>query len=414
MTVTTSSILDNSVVTQYDADFITHFHKNQVWASLFDQTQQRKVKPGGGKKGQTVQIPVYNALAVPTAHLTENLDVTPKTISDTYVECTIYEEGDVVQTSRFLSLVAYTDVHKAVSLALAAQQAARQNMIVRDAIVFSQQSTIYGGGGVSRVDLNATDDLLTYAAFVKADAMADVQGIPTFDDGTRFTIMNPIAMQDIVNWDEWEHPASYSNPALYQTGRINEGGTLPGEIGRLSNIRIVKDKTGKVFLGAGTPTQAATSLSAATAAGATSITVADATGLAVGNKITIGTLESSTTAYPTTEQAEITVVNGTTLTVKGAGSEFANYGLKYAHDSGESVIEAPNVVALPIMGPESVLIPRAEGFDIEGEVVVEYASTAIANRFMNHSWYNVLGAALIPNFSLQLEAATTGYLFGPG
>jgi N4-gp56 family major capsid protein len=377
-------------------------------------TQRRKVSPSGaGKKGKTVQMAVYEDLEPPTDHLTENLDVTPKTIDDTYVECTIYEEGDVIQSSRWLSVVAYTDYMAAIAKALAKQHARRQDNIVRDAIVFAQQRTIYGGGGVSRVDLNTTDDKLTFAKFQEAYGMAVTQGIPPLEDGTYFTIMNSMAMLDIVGWDEFKYPAMYSRPEVYENGIINKEGKLPFEVGRLANIRILSHPTGKMFLGAGAPTQAATSLSADTAAGATSITVADATGLTAGNKIVVGTLESSTTAYPTTEECEIVSVASTTLTVKGCGSEFGNYGLKYAHAAGISVIEAPNVLALPIMGPESFLLPRAEGFDIEGEVEVKWADSRIGKRFMDHSWYNILGAALIPKFSLQIEAATTGWVYGP-
>lgn len=415
MTVTTSSVLDNSVVTQYDADYILNFHMNQLWARLAGEQSQRKVSPSGaGKKGKTVQLAVYEPIEPPTDHLTENLDVVPKTFDDTYVECTIYEEGDVIQTSRFLSMVAYTDVLAAAAKILAKQHADRQDTIVRNAIVFAQQRTIYGGGGTARNDLNTTDDKLTYAKFVEAEMLASSQGIPPLSDGTYFTIVHPMAMLDIAGWDEWKYQLQNGRTDLIEKGLITNEGRLPFERGRLSNIRICVHPSGKMFLGAGTATQAATTLSAATAAGATSITVADATGLAVGNKITVGTLESSTTAYPTTEQCEITDITSTpTLTVKGIGNAFGNYGLKYAHDAGESVVEAPNVLAIPILGPESFLLPRGEGFDIEGEVTVEWSSTNIAKRFMNHSWYNVLGAALIPKFSLQIEAATTGWVYGP-
>ena len=183
MTVTTSAILDNSVVTQYDADYILNFHMNELWAKIMGDTQRRKVSPSGaGKKGKTVQLAVYEDLEPPTDHLTENLDVTPKTIDDTYVECTIYEEGDVIQSSRWLSVVAYTDYMAAIAKALAKQHARRQDNIVRDAIVFAQQRTIYGGGGVSRVDLNTTDDKLTFAKFQEAYGMAVTQGIPPFED----------------------------------------------------------------------------------------------------------------------------------------------------------------------------------------------------------------------------------------
>jgi hypothetical protein len=101
--------------------------------------------------------------------------------------------------------------------------------------------------------------------------------------------------------------------------------------------------------------QSATTLSAAANAGATTVTVADATGIVAGNYITIGTVETeSVSPGANLEQVMVTGVNSTTLTVQGVGNG-TNLGLRYAHASAEAVVEAYNVAGIPVLGKNSLL-----------------------------------------------------------
>jgi N4-gp56 family major capsid protein len=415
MAVTTTTTLDASVVTAYERDYLLAFMQKKVWATLCWQRMLRKVVGGRDLAGKTVQVPVYEPLSVPTASLTEHLDVTPEAWADSSVSITIAEEGNVVQKTRMLNMTSYVELGQPIASAIGQNMAKRVDRIIRDAVVFNATDVIYGGTATSRVTCDTTADKITYAKVVEAVVRAQNRGVPSFPDGSYATVVNPALMADVVGLTEWTAVAEYSDPTMIVTGDISvigKGGRFPDEKGRLFNLRFLTHEYGKLFLGAGTAAQAATSLSADAAAGATSLSVGDATGFAAGTYVTVGTLESSTTAQPTTEQVLITAVDGTTLTIRGAGNAFGNWGLKFAHSSGASVIEAPNVAAIPVLGPESMVLAFADEVGQDGEVAIEWASTNIPRRFQNHSWYWVGGSAIVDKNVVMLEVATTGNILG--
>lgn len=415
MAVTTTTTMDASVVTAYERDYLLAFMQKKVWATLCWERMKREVIGGRDLAGKTVQVPVYEPLTVPTASLTEHLDVTPEQWADSYVQVTIAEEGNVVQTTRMLDITSYVELGKPVSESIGQNMAKRVDRILRDAVVLNATDRIYAGLATARDGLDTTSDTLTYAKVVEAVTRAENRGIPSFPDESYAAIVNPALMADVIGINEWSNVAEYSDPTLIVTGDLTvlaKGGRFPGEKGQLYRLRFIPHEFGKLFLGAGTAAQSATTLSADAAAGATSIEVTSATGLAAGNYITIGTVESGGTAQPTTEQVLITAVDGTTLTIRGAGSTFDNWGLKFAHSSGAAVTEAPNVAAIPVLGPESMLVAFAQDVGQDGEVAMEWAPTNIPRRFMNHSWYWVGGGGIVDKNVVMLEAATTGNILG--
>lgn len=133
--------------------------------------------------------------------------------------------------------------------------------------------------------------------------------------------------------------------------------------------------------GTATPTPVAgTALAAAVAAGANQITVTDASGLAVGDDITIGT-------GATTETCEITAISGSTLTL--------DCELEFAHAAGEPVVKAEEATPTPtavagegctpvIPGTYNGLVrlngvPAASGFEVSASVGGTVWGTAIVS-----------------------------------
>ncbi len=415
MAITLTSTMSDSVQTAYEKDYLLAFAQRKIWANIvWDRMLRKVVGTGGELAGTTVQVPIYEALTTPTASLSQNLDVTPEAWADDAVTVSLAEEGNVVQMTRLLKDIAsYVELGAPVAKAIGQNMAERIDRILRDSVVFNASNVLYGGTGTSRVDVNATDDLITYAKIVQAVSMAESMGIAPFDDGTYLTIVHPAIMTEIVGMNEWKNPAYYVNPGPIATGRISEGGSLPGEIGQLYKLRFLPHVYGKLFLGAGAPAQAATTSTLALAAGGTEIIVASETGLAAGTWVTVGTLESSSTAYPTTERVQILSIDTTThCQIQGRGNAFDNFGLQFAHAADCSVIEAPNVAAIPIMGPESMVVAYADSVGQEGEVAVEWKSTDLPKRFVNHSWYWVGGASIVDKNVVMIEAATAGEMYG--
>jgi hypothetical protein len=112
-------------------------------------------------------------------------------------------------------------------------------------------------------------------------------------------------------------------------------------------------------------------LNGAIAAGATACTVASGTSLAVGDYISIGTLEEAGTLNTTTgvtsnrhEMVQLLSVSTNDLTFIGVGTpdSATNTGCRFAHDTGVAVTEAYTVAAVPICGSESILGTYSEMF----------------------------------------------------
>jgi hypothetical protein len=128
---------------------------------------------------------------------------------------------------------------------------------------------------------------------------------------------------------------------------------LNGEIGTMNGFKLLSDASAKVLYGAGAANASAinTTLAADTESLATSITVAAATNIDVGDRIMIGTVETGSTMSLTNETAKVKSVSSTTIGVIGEGE---NGGLRYAHSTGEAVKNTDNVVPVTYGGPESL------------------------------------------------------------
>lgn len=404
MTVTTTTAMSNSVAAAYDRQYIDAFLSSRIWFELVDWGEP----VGGNLRGSTINQPVLEQLDPATGTLTEGSDVTPVAMDDSNVAISIAEYGNVVQTTRFLSLTAFTDIERAAARAVGQNQARSLDLVIRE-VAAGGTLVIYPGTVTARTDLDTTNDKIDYEFVSQLVSMAASLGIPPFEDGTYATVVHPALFPDLAGITEWKAVGEYSDPKLIYMGKpgvLGKGGRFKNERGMLAGLRFVEHNLGKLFLGGGTPAQSATTLGAAATAGATSVTVADATGLAAGDWITIDKGQA------TEEQVLITAVSGTTLTIRGAGNGFTNFGLKYAHSSGAGVIEAPNVAALPIFGPNSLKGRYASDPGMNGEAAVEWASTNIPRRFLNHSWYWIGGFGRMEKWLLRAEVACTGHIYG--
>lgn len=405
MAVTTASVLSNSVATAYDKAYLYAFLKSRVWFDMVEWGEP----VGGNLRGSTISQPVMEGLAPATTALTDGTDVTPVALDDSAVTLTIYEYGNAVTTTRFLDTVAFTDVTRGAATVVGQNQAASLDMLIRTA-VNAGTLVVYGGTATSRATLDTTSDKITYAYIAQLAGMAAGMGIQPFEDGTYATIVHPALFQDFAGLAEWKAVGEYSDPKLIYMGKpgvLGNGGRFKNERGAFAGIRFIEHPYGKLFLSGGTPLQAATTLDGGFAAGATAIDVVSATGITVGDFITIGTLESATA-----EQVLVTAVATNALTIRGAGNAIGNFGLKYAHLTGVAVTEAPNVASIPVFGPSSIRGRFASDPGKNGQVAVEWANTAIPRRNLNHSWYWIGGFGIVDKYVIRGEVATTGNVYG--
>jgi len=206
----------------------------------------------------------------------------------------------------------------------------------------------------------------------------------------------------------------YSDPNQIYTGQPGttlKGKRFPGEEFRIGKIRFVEHPWGKVYLSAGAGGQATTT-TADVAAGATTIPVTATTGLAAGTWITLGTVETSTTRQPTTEQVLITAIDTLDLTVQGMGNALDNVGCKYAHSSGAAVTEADNAFAMPVFGKNSVVGFFSKNLGLDGEQQIHDHPEIVLGRHVDYAWWWIGGVAAIAKYCCRGEFATRVPVYG--
>lgn len=380
--VTLSSDLTNSAVTQYQKEYY-RLAALPEYQPIHSQFVNWKMSiPDRGGFGGTFDWPVYGKLDPATSALTEGQDVTPVKFKDYNITLSPAEYGQVAATTNLANFKARVDVQKQMAELVSMSRVQSQDMIVRKAIYGHGSSKptqimhIDGSSAMSSLTAYAGTDTITWAFLMNLQMQARSRGIQPLD-GTNFAlIVHPLIVYDI------QQLAEFKNIGYYQ----DKSNIYQGEIGMIAGFRIIQSPQAKVFWGAGTALQSATTLSAAANAGATTVTVADATGIVAGNYITIGRVETeSLEPSANLEQVYVSNVNSTTLTVQGAG-DGTNLGLRYDHASGESVVEAYNVAGLPVIGKDSLI--GAHGASTGRFGIPKYKEGLdLLDRVMYAGWY---------------------------
>lgn len=412
MAVTGTSVMSDAVQALYQDDYLDILHTQADWTK-FVKWQARF--GGMDLKGSSYNFPVGFPLDRVTSDASETSDVTPVEGKMSNVSVSIVERLNAIQKTALLDIKSYADQGRIIAGEIARNQI--------DSISYYISEQVLNGGytvkpGVAtRVAMNTTSHLPTYQYLMNLAARVRGFGTPSYDDGTFVAPVPPCGIAELQQIAEVEAVAEYSDPSLIYDGKSKlSGARFPNERFKIGNIRFVESLFGKVYLGAGTPLQAATTITADAAAGATQIAVAESTGLTAGDFITIGTVESGTTRYPTTEQVLITAASASsgaaTLTIQGAGNTLENEGLRYAHVSGTAVVEAPNVFAIPVLGPESIVGLYSSVTGVDGLQDVHPHQGVVNGRFWDYTWWWIGGVKGIPKFCVRGEFATRTSIYG--
>jgi N4-gp56 family major capsid protein len=390
--LTTTSVLSTGIQPLYDADFKIAYKKSQVWTQSGLINWRKNLGPDESR-GSAVTWDVYNNLAPATTALTENDDPNPVSLSLGTVTVTPAEYGNVVQTTRVLQVQTYDDVLQAASQLVGQNQAETLDKLVR-AVAVGGTWVYRPNNNTARTGLDTTNDKISFGLLTQLAAVARNQQVPSLDNESYATIANPGIMVDLVGDTTFLDVSKYSD-------REN---IYNGEVGKMAGIKFILHRYGKIYYGGGTVAQAATTVNGAHAAGATTLTVADATGIAAGEYLTVGTLEGATS-----ERVQVTSIAGApALTIRGIGNTPTNFGLAFAHSNGEAVTEAPNVLALPIIGKGSMYGVSSGVFGgRDGRNGTSWKDTNIPGRFMNTWWHWYGGFQIYQKHVIRLEVATT-------
>lgn len=404
--ITSVSSLSNSVVTRYEKEYFLQLAaKPSMWGQFVDWQPPMGLDSGNG--GSSLSFPVFGETDLVEDTLNEVADVTPETISDDAITVTPAEWGKtwaISKKSRYMGRVNFPELFGKL---VADNRTRSVDRVLRRSVCGRGSTkptmTIHIDGTAALASLVTTTDIVTYAFLMDLAQQAYSMDIEPYDGLGFVAPIHPLLAYDIKNLTQWTSVGYYQDKS-WITGAIEKPFTLAG-------ITFVPTLLGHVHLGAGTAVQGATTLSAAAAKGATTVVVASASGLSVGDYITIGTVETySVNPGSNLEQVEITGVNSTTLTIRGNGVG-ENFGLRFDHTIAESVVEAPNVASIPLIGKGSLIGVHGSDCGREGLPVLT-EDLDLLKRFRYWGWYWFGGLGIRQKKIIVGKCTTTKFMRG--
>lgn len=389
MAVTTTSVLTNSVQAKYQATYIM-----AVKPMLYYDQLSYTVEKANMIKGSSIKVPFLFDLPPNVTAVPQTNDITPRTFTDKLFTVTPDLYGDAVQLSEKLQRTAYTDVGKAAAELVGRQAGKSVDYLARTAA--TQGSWVrYAGTATSRATCDNANDQLSYADFITAASfLADMGAEPI--NGNYIVVLGHPVLKDILEDSVVQAVASY------QKGEI----ILNGEIGKLGGVKIVVTNWAKRYYGAGTANDSiSTTISAAVAAGDTTVSFTSDTGISVNDWLAIGPgIETGTTEYPTTELVQVVSGSSSPYTITGGGT---NGGFKFAHDALETVKDNDTVHAVCFYGKNSIGKVFAPDTGAMGKVLPP-KTTGMLDQFESLPWKWFGGYARVAeNRMLRVECATS-------
>lgn len=408
MGITKAADLTNSVGTKYEKKYyLTSADNPGVWAQFINW--EPPISPNGGN-GSTIDFPVYSEQDLVEDTLTEDADVTPDTISDGNVTVSPDEYGKTFAISKKSRLQSRTNLDElmgklvAMNRVKSVDRILRRSACGRGATHPTQVYHIDGSVAMSNLTAASSTDTVTYAFLMDLAAQAYSMDIEPFENAGFLALIHPLLAYDLKQLAEWKNIGYYQD-------KMNIYGALEKPF-TLAGITFVPTNMGRVYLGSGTAVQAATTLNGAVAKGATSIVVTSATGLSVGDYITIGTLETeSVNPGSNLEQVLITGVSSTTLTIRANGAN-DSFGLRFSHASGESVVEAYNVAAIPLIGKNSLIGVYSSDAGQYGVPIVTDGTLDTLKRMKYYGWWWYGGVGAIQKRLMLGKVAVSKHTLG--
>lgn len=396
--MSTTNELSNSLRAQYLESYIKGVDAMRVYDRYcYPISEDREVL----QRQSSIVVPFLSRMRPGNTAISETVDITPQTLTDTTSSMTTSSRGEAIQDSEKLLLEVYTDYAAQRFWAIGENMQATLEAYLID--------TALAGSYVSRYVARASLDAGTAAHRLSRAALKKVEN-------QLLSLRCPMLI-DAGGTDSWVatvHPdAIYdletSSPILevaeYQNANILLG---QDEVGMISKTRISNSPFAKVFGGAGADngSNGATTLSSAITPLAKTMVVASATNLSSGSWLTVGTEETASTFYPTNERVKYVSESGTTITIIGAES---NGGFMYPHAAGVAVRNADSVYPILVGGPRSIAKAYAtENENGEYGTVVGPKKQGFVDQWVSLGWKWYGGFGIISqNWLARIEVASS-------
>lgn len=390
MTIQTTSNLTNSIRAQYEASYAI----GALGVRLYDQLATAVSQDMSNiARGSSVVVPFLSHLPVNEKTMSQTADITPRIMGDATATITPTSLADAIQFHEALSMQVFTNYTNEAFNRVGEQMQASVDWIARKAALGGSLTLLPAAR--TSLDAGTAAHKLTRTSFINAEMFLKSLNITQYETsrGKKWScITHPWAVADLL-----------ADSVILAVGEYQNGDMiLNGEIGELHNIKIISDPRAHVFLAGGAANASAieTTLAADASALAKTITVADGSNIGVGDRIMIGTHETSTTLYPTNEWVYVTGIDSTTVSFIGQGE---NGGLLYDHALGEAVSNDDNVVPSIFGGPESMAKVYQPEVGEYGQIVGP-KTTGLADQFNTIAWKWYGGVSIVSgNRILRVE-----------
>jgi len=377
--INTTSTLTQALRDIYSADLIMGAEAQLV----FQQYCERWPEPGT-KKGATVYKTIFRNPKPALAELSETADVDGSKMSTYQVNVTVKEYGDAYELTEKLTRLAYLPVIGERVRQVGFHMGITVDTFARNAFWLTANKW-YAGGRTARSALTSTDTL-TETIARQLSRNLERRDAERFGLDTFMGVIHPDVKYTIQGLTGWVTPAEYANDAR----RI-----WRNEMGMWRGIRWVV--TSRAILRNAGPTGegAQTTLDGAVTKGDTSFAVADASGFAAGDEITIGypgVIDPDDGNYDElTEEVVIKSISNNTITLDDESHIF------FDHDTGVNVTLAPDIFPVTVFGPQ----PVAWAYALPPEPRFRGPIDKL-QRLNSVGWYTISGWKICRSWRLEL------------
>lgn len=391
MTVTTTTVLSNSVQALYQAEFVMAAKRRYVYSQDPLSFTPAQGVIGMGNRGSSVNIPVYQRPIPSTAALSQTADVTPIVFKDSLITITPDMHGQAVQLSQKLSLTAFSDVERAAVINVAEMAVDVRDRLARIQAVAGETVT-FGGDATTRatVGAGASSYEMAYADWLDAVAFLAGARAPMLSD--------PAGVAAIISHQTYAD--QIDDGTLILVGEYSAGAypfLLNYEIGtHIAGVRVIKSDFAKVFHGTGSSItgglEATVVDTGAIAAGSTILPLPGTiTSGAVGDYIAVGTLEATGVDDPIVTETVI-ISGSTSSTALGIVGGSPNGGFVFDHAAGVAITAGSQVHAALFMTAEALAMvyTNDDGLGPDG-LIIPPENTGLLKQFNSLGYKHFLG-----------------------
>ena len=348
-------------------------------------------------RGVSVQFTIASDLSEATTALTETSDITPVSMSDSYVVVTPLEYGNAVQLTSKLGATAFMEVNPIAANIVGWNAGISTDGIARTAA--GAGTNVAYTSGTTRAGLAKTNTI-TGSDVRKAVASLRKNNVPTFN-GLYKGLIHPDASYDFrgaTGGTNWSDPHVYSDPS----------GIYNGVIGNFQGVQFMETPRAPLFSDGGTNTYTISTIAVATSVA--TITTSAAHGLAVGDTLTISGA-TATSGTGSTDQTGFnrqfvvaTVPTTTTLTVSVAGLSAVNAGTSLS-----LVVSAVDVYGTLVMGRQALAKAFSTGGGYgEQAIIVDVPVIDTLRRFTGIGWKHFVGYSVFRQAALyRIESGSS-------